>query len=221
MANIIPGAQLSCYKTIAISLGQSKKENNNGVKSNFIVLSVKNKKSLLSGTRRIVLFDEDIPGAFNALKAYASNTPDAQGGYLVDLTKMKADTAVMAEWEGLLEFPGGMVVEYPLRKGLCYQNDIDGKVGTEKNTNTPIMKDRVNVFVQVDFATVDENGRMSYVYIDRFGLSEQGQRMESRFYRNAVEQVTATNTDDTVINAEQQQQGSEQQQQQQQQGRPF
>ena len=220
MANIIPGAQLSCYKTIAISLGQSKKENNQGIKSNFIVLSVKNKKSLLSGTRRIVLFDEDIPGAFNALKAFASQTPDAQGGYLVNMSQMRANAEVMAEWDGLLEFPGGMVVEYPLRKGLCYQNDINGNIVKEKNTNQPIMKDKVNVFVQVDFATVDENGKMSFVYIDRFGLSEQGQRMESRFYRNAVEQVTATNTDDPVINAEQQQQGSGQQQQQQQ-DRPF
>lgn len=217
--NVIPGAQLSCYKTIAISLGQSKKENNNGVKSNFIVLSVKNKKSLLSGTRRIVLFDEDIPGAFDALKVFASNTPDAQGGYLVDLAKMKADTAVMAEWDGLLEFPGGMVVEYPLRKGLCYQNDINGNIVKEKGTNQPVMKDKVNVFVQVDFATVDENGKMSYVYIDRFGLSEQGQRMESRFYRNAVEQVSVANTDDAVIDttSQEQQQGQEQQQQ----GRPF
>lgn len=219
MANIIPGAQLSCYKTIAISLGQSKKDNNNGVKSNFIVLSVKNKKSLLSGTRRIVLFDEDIPGAFNALKAFAGNTPDAQGGYLVDLAQMKADTAVMAEWEGLLEFPGGMVVEYPLRKGLCYQNDIDGKQVVAKNTNQPVMKDKVNVFVQVDFATVDENGRMSYVYIDRFGLSEQGQRMEDRFYRNAVQLHVANPSDDAVVSAEQgAEQGAEQQQQG---GRPF
>jgi len=79
MANIIPGAQLSCYKTIAISLGQSKKENNNGVKSNFIVLSVKNKKSLLSGTRRIVLFDEDIPGALLALRLLAGVSGVHQG----------------------------------------------------------------------------------------------------------------------------------------------
>ena len=173
----------------------------------------------MSGTRRIVLFDEDIPGAFNALKVFAGNTPDAQGGYLVDLAKMKADAAVMEEWEGLLEFPGGMVVEYPLRKGLCYQNDINGNIVKEKNTNQPVMKDKVNVFVQVDFATVDESGKMSYVYIDRFGLSEQGQRMESRFYRNAVEQVVVANTDDPVINAEQQQQ--QQSSEQQQQGRPF
>ena len=202
MVNTIPGAQLSCYKTIAISLGQSKNPNNDGVKSNFIVLSVKNKKSLLSGTRRIVLFDEDIPGAFEALKPFASQTADAQGGYLVNLAQMKADASVMAEWDDLLEFPGGMVVEYPLRKGLCYQNDIDGKPVKSKNTNQPIMKDRVNVFVQVDFATVDENGHMQYIYIDKFGLSEQGQRMEDRFYRNAVEQVTAHPVEDAVIVAD-------------------
>lgn len=199
MGQIIPGAMFSTYKTVAISLGQAKKENNQGVKSNYIVLSVKNKKSLLSGTRRIVLFDEDLPGAFDILKVFASNTPDANGGYLVDMAKFKADATAMSELEGLLEFPGGMVVEYKLQKGMCYQNDIDGNPVKIKGTNERVTKDRVNVFVQVDFATVDENGKTNYTYIDRFGLSEQGQRMENRFYRTPVEQTVTQSTQDDDV----------------------
>lgn len=207
MGQIIQGAEISTYKTIAIALGQSKKENTNGVRSNYIVLSVKNRKSLLSGTRRIILFDEDIPGAFECLKAFASQTPDQRGGYAVDMAKFKADSTAMEEWEGLLEFPGGMVVEYPLSKGECYQNDIDGKRVMDKNGN-PIKKKTVSVFVQVDMIKPGTNGTSETVYIDGFGKEEQGQRMEARFYREAVE--TQVENDD-LPPLQTQTQGSEEQ----------
>lgn len=198
MERIIQGSELGSYKTIAMALGQAEKENNNGIKSKYIVCTIKNKKSLGCKARRLVFFEEDLPGAFECLKAFASQTPDAQGGYPVNLAEFRADANAMEEWGGLLEWPGGMTMEYELQKGLCYQNDIDGNRVIDKNTNKPIMKDTITVFVQVDMLKPGKDGNIETVYIDGLGLAQQGQRMESRFYREAVQQapITTDTTDD-------------------------
>lgn len=182
----IDGGDLSVYKTIAISICQAKRENNEGKKPKYLVLTVKNKKSILSGSRRIPIFEEDAPGAMDCLKAFASSTPNEHGEYLVNIQAFKADESAMAQWGDLLEFPGGMVVQYPLAKGLCYQNDIDGNPVLIKGTNQRVMKDTVSVFIQVDFAIETNNG-LEYRYIDKFDPHTRGSRIEQKLYRVPVE----------------------------------
>lgn len=184
MGRIMQGAEFGTYKTIAMSLGVAKNENNNGIKSKYIVLTLKNKKCLLSGSRRTILWDEDFPGLFDQLKPYASTTPDAQGGYLVDLPRAKAEGQVEM-LDGLLEIPGGVVLEYKLAKGMCYQNDVNGAPVYIKGTTTPVTKDRISVFCIIDHA-VEQDNKVEYHWVDKFGLAEQGSRMENRFYRKAV-----------------------------------
>ena len=184
MGRIMQGAEFGTYKTIAMSLGVAKNENNNGVKSRYVVLTLKNKKCLLSGSRRTILWDEDFPGLFDQLKPYASTTPDAQGGYLVDLPRAKAEGQVEM-LDGLLEIPGGVVLEYKLAKGMCYQNDVNGAPVYIKGTTTPVTKDKISVFCIIDHA-VEQDNKVEYHWVDKFGLAEQGSRMENRFYRKAV-----------------------------------
>ena len=47
MNQIIPGAQIGTFKTISLSIGQAKKPNRDGKISKFLVIGMKNKKSLL------------------------------------------------------------------------------------------------------------------------------------------------------------------------------
>ncbi len=189
MGRIMQGAEFGTYKTIAMSLGTAKNENNNGVKSRYIVLTLKNKKCLLSGSRRTILWDEDFPGLFDQLKPYAAMTPDAQGGYLVDLPRAKAEGQVEM-LDDLLEIPGGVVLEYKLAKGMCYQNDVNGAQVYIKGTTTPVTKDKISVFCIIDHA-VEQDNKVEYHWVDKFGLAEQGSRMENRFYRKAVNAETA------------------------------
>ena len=187
MGRIIQGADISTYRTIGISLGQSKRENIEGKKSKYIVLTVKNKKSILSGARRITLFEEDVPQAIECLKAFISNTANERGEYPVNMQTFKADSSAMDEWGCLLEFPGGMVVQYPLAKGMCYQNDVDGNPVYVKGTQERVIKDRISVFVQVDFATENDRGGLDYTYIDGFDPHTRGSRIERNLYRVPVD----------------------------------
>ena len=41
MTSIIQGRELSLYKTVALTLGVSKRENRDGKKSRFVVISMK------------------------------------------------------------------------------------------------------------------------------------------------------------------------------------
>lgn len=192
MGRIIQGAEISNYRTIGISLGQSKRPNIEGKMSKYIVLTVKNRKALASKARRITLFEEDVPQAMECLKAFISNTPNERGEYPVNMQAFKADPSAMDEWGGLLEFPGGMVVQYPLSKGMCYQNDINGNPVYINGTQERVTKDRISVFVQVDFAVENDKGGTDYTYIDGFDPYSRGARIEQSLYRVPVPQQTAT-----------------------------
>ena len=196
MGRIIQGAEISNYKTIGISLGQSKRPNIEGKMSKYIVLTVKNRKSIASKARRITLFDEDVPQAMECLKAFISNTPNDRGEYPVNMQAFKADPSAMDEWGGLLEFPGGMVVQYPLSKGLCYQNDVDGNPVFVKGTQERVIKDRISVFVQVDFASENDKGGLDYTYIDGFDPYTRGSRIEQNLYRVPVNSYATAETED-------------------------
>ena len=186
----IEGREFGTYVVTAIQLGKSKSAgiNANGKQSRYIVLFVKNVKSRLAPASRFVIFEEDEPGLFEILYNYkTSETADEKGRYTVDLLAFKnsADAAAM---DGLLEFPGMTTEDYKLRKGLCYQNDIDGdrvyKGKPGEANREPVVRDTITVLVQVDYAIDD--GKLQKYYVDKMSPVERGARMESTFYRVPV-----------------------------------
>ena len=197
MGKVYQGAELSNYRTIGISLGQSKRPNMEGKISKYVVLIVKNRKSLASKARRVTIFDEDIPLAFECFSAFASKTPNDHGEYPVDMQAFKADSSAMAEWGDLLDFPGGIIVKYPLSKGMCYQNDVDGNPVFIKGTQERVMTDCISVFGQIDYANENDKGGLDYHWIEGFDPYVNGARIERNLYRVPVMQQVVV--DDEAI----------------------
>ena len=187
MNQIIPGAQIGAFKTISLSIGQAKKANRDGKISKFLVIGMKNKKSLLGKKQNVILFDDDLsPEIFTVLQKYAtpSNDPNHQGGFDVNLTQFKNGQEFAQDpdtWGQLLEFPGGCFEEYEFAKGPCYANQIDGSPTLDGNSQ-PVIRSSISVFVQIDF--IDANGVTHY--IEPYSKNAQGARMEQRFFRNPV-----------------------------------
>ena len=192
MNQIIPGAQIGTFRTISLSIGQAKKPNRDGKISKFLVIGMKNKKSLLGKKQNVILFDDDLsPEIFTVLQKYAtpSADPNHQGGFDVNLANLKAGPEFTQDpetWNQLLEFPGGCFEEYEFTKGPCYANQIDGSPTLDGN-NQPVIRSSVSVFVQIDF--IDANGITHY--IEPYSKNAQGARMEQRFFRNPVGQQPA------------------------------
>ena len=68
MTSIIQGRELSLYKTVALTLGKSKKENREKKLSRFVVISMKDAYSPLSKTRRTIIFEDEWPGLVETLE---------------------------------------------------------------------------------------------------------------------------------------------------------
>jgi hypothetical protein len=187
MMNIIDGERLSVYVVKAITLAKATKADSNGIVQTYAVLTMKNKKAPGESPTRHIMFESDHPDLLAILKKYVSQNRDAQGGALVDLQALKAPEAKadFDEIEGYLTWNGGMCMQYPLRKGECYANDIDGKRLVRKSTGQPVIKSTVSVFVQVLYAETTDNG-LKYHYAKGLSPEDQGPRIEDTFYREAV-----------------------------------
>lgn len=187
---IIPGSFFGVYKVIAITLGQSKKTNRDGVKSNFIVKLIRNAKG--GKPRRDIVFEEDDPEVFRILNKYKNTTADAKGGYAVPLDALQNIPQEEKEvLKTFMQMDGGVVLTYKLQKGACYGNDVDGKRSTDAHGD-PIIRSEITIFCQIDYAYPGKDGEMMFVYLDGYGPSQIGPRTEARFYREAVQ--TAVNT---------------------------
>ena len=192
MNQIIPGAQIGTFRTISLSIGQAKKPNAEGKMSKFLVIGMKNKKSMLGKKQNVIIFDDDLsPEIFQVLQQYStpSTDPNHQGGFDVNIAKFKAGPEFATDpdtWGQLLEFPGGCFEDYEFAKGPCYANQIDGSPTLDGN-NQPVVRSSISVFVQIDFIGADGVTR----YIEPYSKNTQGSRMEQRFFRNPVDQQAA------------------------------
>lgn len=184
---IVPGSAIGSFKTISLSIGQAKKPNRDGKISKFLVIGMKNKKSMVGKKQNIILFEEDLsPEIFAVLQKYAtqSTDPTHDGGFDVNLANFKASPEFASDpetWGQLLEFPGGCFEEYEFQKGPCYANSVDGQPTLDGN-NQPVIRSSVSVFVQIDF--IDSKGVAHY--IEPYSKNAQGARIEQRFFRVPV-----------------------------------
>lgn len=199
MGNIITGAEISTYKTRAITVSVAKKENRNGVKARFIVLTAKDKGSMISKASRIPIFEDELGAeAFEVLKKYVLLDADGKpvkdqsrrdsNGTVIDLKALKASDDA-DDLEGLLTLEGGMVMQYDLG-GAYYANDINGEI-VKDGRDQPVVKTSIPVFVQVKNMVPTENGGVAYNFYAGMGLEERGSRIKAQFYRTPVAKVVA------------------------------
>jgi hypothetical protein len=192
MTNFMDGGSVSTFTAQFIALGQAQNANSNNVKSRYIMLGLKNKKSFIGKVQKIMLFEGDdfTSDVYELLKKYSTPSQSHEGGFDVNISAFKNSDEFKADperWGLLLNYPGGMTIEYKFAKGLCYANNINGQPVVDKLGNH-VMKDSVSVFCQVDFYTPGENGTMVPHYIEPYSPSTQGQRIESKFFMTAVSQ---------------------------------
>lgn len=200
MTSIIQGRELSLYKTVALTLGKSKKENRDGKKSRFVVISMKDAYSPLSKTRRTIIFEDEWPGLIDTLGKYVDKAivDTHEGGEVVSMALFqKSEDAKLFP---ILEWPGMMPQVMPLRKGMCYANDVNGAV-VEDRTGAKVTKDKITVMVQVKNIV---EGQDHPNYVDGWDPDTQLNNMESRFYRIPVVQIGTTNDDDIPVTPAQQ-----------------
>lgn len=187
MGNLIKGAELGTYKTIAMSIGQAEKENRNGVKSKFLVLVVRDADSAAARSKRIIFWEEDVPGLIEKIKVFASSTPNpTTKGYDIDMNAMrKAENH--ADFDDYLQFPGMIEEQFKLTKGACYANNVNGERVLDGSGN-PVVRDTISVLVQVKFIMPD--GKM--IYFSGMDPYSTGSRIEQRFWREPVNATGAT-----------------------------
>lgn len=193
MTSIIQGRELSLYKTVALTLGISKKENREKKLSRFVVISMKDAYSPLSKTRRTIIFEDEWPGLIEELKKWVDTSikDTHEGGEVVSLGAFKKSPNY--ELFPIMEWPGMMPQVMPLRKGMCYANDVNGNVVTDK-TGARVTKDKITVMVQVKNIV---EGQDHPNYVDGWDPDTQLNNMESRFYRVPVVQMGTNDADDT------------------------
>lgn len=196
METIIRGKELGTFVTTALSIGMSKKENSNGVKSRFVVVSCKDEDAIFAGrTRKFTIFEEDFGKEYmDILMKYADPgaTQDSFNIRLEDFKKSDDAKGVMGQ---LLRWEGACEEFYPFEKGLCYANRADGTAMTDKSGKR-VISSGVTVLCLVKAIRPDQTGKMVTHYIEPFSPHTIGSRIEKTFY---VEPVTITNT--TVENA--------------------
>ena len=84
MERIIQGTELSNYRTIGITLGTSKKQNNQGQISKFAVFTVQDTYTGFAAPKRTIMFEEDMGMSFSILQKYVDPTiVDPRGGQVV------------------------------------------------------------------------------------------------------------------------------------------
>lgn len=199
MSNIVKGSDMSNYVTTGMSLGVAKKANRDGITAKFVVFTVQDEDGGFSGSVRHIMFEEDLfPGAIELLAKYrmldneGKPVVDAKGGYPINMEALENGEDAK-RFGRYLRVPGGMVMDYRLKKGKCYANDVDGQ-RVKDGRNQDVVKEVIPVFVQVKFFMVDENGKMTPNYANKMGLEERGDRLERQFYREPVNAVVVPQT---------------------------
>lgn len=200
MDRIIQGTELSNYRTIGITLGVSKKQNNQGQISKFAVFTVQDTYTGFATPKRTIMFEEDMGMSYSILQKYVDPAiVDPRGGQVVSLTQLQANQADYQMVKGLLEIPGMMAVSMPLRKGMCYANDVNGNRITDRVGNK-VKRDHVEVMVIVRCIRPDDNGQSRTDYVSGWDPESQRDRIESRFYTvPVVQQATSMSQGDEFV----------------------
>ena len=196
------GKDLSVYRAIAISLGQSKNDNRDNVKSRFVALTLKDEESIGASKIGHILFEDEIGSeAFEELMQCRlldeNNKPkiDQHNGYIVDkiLAKKRSAERKAQDEENrdelgidkMLIWKGGITLPYRFPTGPRYANDAAGNQILDKDKN-PVIKSEIEVFVQVKEVVYKDDGTKEYTFYPGMSLNARGERLMRAFYKKAA-----------------------------------
>ena len=190
MGQILQGSVLGTFVATEATVATATKESTvgrmKGLKSRFLMLKMRNKKSARANQVWCTYFEGENVTAeqLDGLLKHKS-ADDKQGGAIINMISLKESGDIeKLDLESLFTVEGGVMKTYKFRKGMCYANDRDGK-----RTNPIRLRDSLQVFCQADTIETSDTDMV----INYFGGCDPetvGSRLENQFYKEPFHQDT-------------------------------
>ena len=190
MSQILQGSILGTFVATEATVATATKESTvgrmKGLKSRFLMLKMRNKKSARANQVWCTYFEgenvtaEQLDGLLKHKIA-----DDKQGGAIINMISLKESGDIeKLDLESLFTVEGGVMKTYKFHKGMCYANDRDGK-----RTNPIRLRDSLQVFCQADTIETSDT-EMVINYFGGCDPETVGSRLENQFYKEPFHQDT-------------------------------
>ena len=190
MSQILQGSILGTFVATEATVATATKESTvgrmKGLKSRFLMLRMRNKKSARANQVWCTYFEGENVTAeqLDGLLKHKS-ADDKQGGAIINMISLKESGDIeKLDLESLFTVEGGVMKTYKFRKGMCYANDRDGK-----RTNPIHLRDSLQVFCQADTIETSDT-EMVINYFGGCDPETVGSRLENQFYKEPFHQDT-------------------------------
>ena len=196
MGQILQGSILGTFVATEATVATATKESTvgrmKGLKSRFLMLRMRNKKSARANQVWCTYFEgenvtaEQLDGLLKHKIA-----DDKQGGAIINMISLKESGDIeKLDLESLFTVEGGVMKTYKFRKGMCYANDRDGK-----RTNPIHLRDSLQVFCQADTIETSDT-EMVINYFGGCDPETVGSRLENQFYKEPFHQDTESDVEE-------------------------
>lgn len=190
MSQILQGSILGTFVATEATVATATKESTvgrmKGLKSRFLMLRMRNKKSARANQVWCTYFEGENVTAeqLDGLLKHKS-ADDKQGGAIINMVSLKESGDIeKLDLESLFTVEGGVMKTYKFHKGMCYANDRDGK-----RTNPIRLRDSLQVFCQAK--TIESSDTtMTINYFGGCDPETVGSRLENQFYKEPFHQDT-------------------------------
>ena len=196
MSQILQGSILGTFVATEATVATATKESTvgrmKGLKSRFLMLRMRNKKSARANQVWCTYFEGENISAeqLDGLLKHKS-ADDKQGGAIINMISLKESGDIeKLDLESLFTVEGGVMKTYKFRKGMCYANDRDGK-----RTNPIRLRDSVQVFCQADTIETSDT-KMVINYFGGCDPETVGSRLENQFYKEPFHQDTESDVEE-------------------------
>lgn len=196
MGQILQGSILGTFVATEATVATATKESTvgrmKGLKSRFLMLRMRNKKSARANQVWCTYFEGENVTAeqLDGLLKHKS-ADDKQGGAIINMISLKESGDIeKLDLESLFTVEGGVMKTYKFHKGMCYANDRDGK-----RTNPIHLRDSLQVFCQADTIETSDTDMV----INYFGGCDPetvGSRLENQFYKEPFHQDTESGVEE-------------------------
>ena len=196
MSQILQGSILGTFVATEATVATATKESTvgrmKGLKSRFLMLRMRNKKSARANQVWCTYFEgenitaEQLDGLLKHKIA-----DDKQGGAIINMISLKESGDIeKLDLESLFTVEGGVMKTYKFHKGMCYANDRDGK-----RTNPIHLRDSLQVFCQADTIETSDT-EMVINYFGGCDPETVGSRLENQFYKEPFHQDTESGAEE-------------------------
>lgn len=196
MSQILQGSILGTFVATQATVATATKESTvgrmKGLKSRFLMLKMRNKKSARANQVWCTYFEgenvtaEQLDGLLKHKIA-----DDKQGGAIINMISLKESGDIeKLDLESLFTVEGGVMKTYKFHKGMCYANDRDGK-----RTNPIRLRDSLQVFCQADTIETSDT-EMVINYFGGCDPETVGSRLENQFYKEPFHQDTESDVEE-------------------------